>query len=255
MRTALILAIGIAMGMSSAFVFVVSTASTSGDTGVVANDQSTTLASSIVNMQDAGVLTPPNRRTTDALSRTIAAVVRIQTGNLTGTGFVIDAEGLVVTSAHLLKDAAPITVIVEDRKTVVGTIERLDTANDLALIRLEPGVYRTVELADNADLTLGGPVTAIGYPLSLAGPATVTRGIVSRILQEANTGRHLIQTDASINAGNSGGPLLNEDGKVIGIVTSFLGVSQSRQAQGISFAVSVETIRSQLFEEAFAVVR
>jgi S1-C subfamily serine protease len=86
---------------------------------------------------------------------------------------------------------------------------------------------------------------AIGYPLGLPGPASVTTGVVSRLIHEPDLGRTLLQTDAAINLGNSGGPIVDHRGAIIGIVASVMGEYQSVPARGISFAVSAETIHQE----------
>lgn len=176
------------------------------------------------------------------LSGIVPAVVRIFTNSGAGSGVVIEPIGVVLTSAHVVGDDTHVKVLVEDSKRLTGTVYRIDTTRDLALVRLPPGDYRSASLGQGSDVILGAPVTAIGYPLNLAGPATVTAGIVSRILYQPEFQREVIQTDAAINVGNSGGPLLDANGQVIGIIVSVLREYQSRPTSGISHAVSVSSI-------------
>jgi len=182
-------------------------------------------------------------RATLTLPQIVPAVVRVRTKSAAGSGVIIDPLGVVLTNAHLIGDSQRVHIVIEDTKQVVGKVSRIDSIRDLALVELPPGNYHWARLGQGADVVLGAPVTAIGYPLNLAGPATVTSGIVSRILHEPESLREVIQTDAAINIGSSGGPLLDAEGTVIGLVTSILGEYKSRPTSGISYAVSMKTIR------------
>ena len=133
-------------------------------------------------------------------------------------------------------------------------MSRLDKSRDLALIQLPPGVYPSAELGTESNVFLGAPVYALGYPLNMAGAATVTGGIVSRYLYEPELGREVIQTDAAINIGNSGGPIVDSTGRVIGVTISILGDYPSRRTMGISFAVSIATIRDQFLDDTPSLV-
>ncbi len=177
------------------------------------------------------------------------AVVRVSTKSVPGSGVIIDTRGTVLTSAHILNDDQFATVFIEGREPLVGTVSRLDQARDLALVELPPGVYPSAELGTESNLLLGAPVYALGYPLNMAGAATVTMGIISRRLDEPELGRQVIQTDAAINIGNSGGPIVDATGRVIGITTSILGDYPSRRTVGISFAVSITTIRDHFLDD------
>ncbi len=180
---------------------------------------------------------------TGSLAIIIPAVVRVSSKFSAGSGVVIDPIGVVLTTAHLVGDSTHVQVLVENSKLLKGTVSRIDVIRDLALVELPRGDYRSAELGDASDIPLGAAVTAIGYPLNLGGPATVTTGVASRFFDEPKSSRKVIQTDAAINIGNSGGPLVDAGGRVIGIITSVLGEYKSRPTSGISYAVSVETIR------------
>ena len=181
-------------------------------------------------------------KVTGWLSEIVPAVVRISTKSVTGSGVVIEPIGVVLTSAHVVGDNTHVQVLIENSKHLTGTVYRIDAIRDLALVHLPPGDYRSARLDQGPSVVLGAPVTAIGYPLDLAGPATVTAGIVSRILYQPDSEREVIQTDAAINLGNSGGPLLDASGQVIGIIASVFGEYKSRPTSGISYAVSISTI-------------
>ena len=180
---------------------------------------------------------------TRSLAEIIPAVVRVSSGLSAGSGVVIDPIGVVLTTAHLVGDNTRVQVLIENSKPLNGTVTRIDVVRDLALVELPYGDYRSAELGDAGDIRLGAPVTALGYPLNLGGPATVTTGVVSRFFDEPESSRKVIQTDAAINIGHSGGPLVDARGRVIGIIISVLGEYQSRPTSGISYAVSVTTIK------------
>jgi serine protease Do len=161
--------------------------------------------------------------------------------NSLGSGFIIDAKGIVVTNNHVIADADEITVILNDGTRLKAEIIGRDTKTDIALLRVSPGSkqLKAVKFGDSDRLRLGEWVIAIGNPFSLGG--TVTAGIVSARNRDINSGPYdnYIQTDASINRGNSGGPLFNLDGEVIGINTAI--ISPTGGSIGIGFAVPAKT--------------
>jgi serine protease Do len=160
--------------------------------------------------------------------------------NSLGSGFIIDAEGIVVTNNHVISDADEISVILNDGSKLKAEIIGRDTKTDLALLRVKPEKpLKAVKFGESDKLRLGEWVIAIGNPFSLGG--TVTAGIVSARNRDINSGPYdnYIQTDASINRGNSGGPLFNLDGEVIGINTAI--ISPSGGSIGIGFAVPAKT--------------
>ena len=160
--------------------------------------------------------------------------------NSLGSGFIIDPSGIVVTNNHVIADADEVTVILNDGTRLKAEILGRDTKVDLALLRVKPDKPLTaVRFGDSEKLRLGEWVVAIGNPFSLGG--TVTAGIVSARNRDINSGPYdnYIQTDAAINRGNSGGPLFNLDGEVIGINTAI--ISPSGGSIGIGFAVPSKT--------------
>ncbi len=189
------------------------------------------------------------------IEKIIPAVVRVTAKSSAGSGVVIDPTGVVLTSAHLVGDNKLVTVLVEGRVSLIGMVSRVDMTRDLALVKLPAGTYHSIQLGTEDDISLGAPVYALGYPLNLAGPATVTTGVVSRYLDEPKLKRKVIQTDAAINLGNSGGPIVDARGRVIGIVASILGDSPSKPTTGISFAVSIATIRNYLLVTPYDQIR
>jgi len=160
--------------------------------------------------------------------------------NSLGSGFIIDASGLVVTNNHVISDADEISVILNDGSILKAEIVGRDTKTDLALLRVKPvKPLKAVKFGDSDKLRLGEWVIAIGNPFSLGG--TVTAGIVSARNRDIQSGPYdnYIQTDAAINRGNSGGPLFNLNGEVIGVNTAI--ISPSGGSIGIGFAVPSKT--------------
>jgi serine protease Do len=156
--------------------------------------------------------------------------------NSLGSGFIIDSSGLVVTNNHVIADADEINVILNDGTKLTAELVGKDTKSDLALLRVHPDKpLKAVKFGNSEKLRLGEWVIAIGNPFSLGG--TVTAGIVSARNRDINSGPYdnYIQTDAAINRGNSGGPLFNLDGEVIGVNTAI--ISPSGGSIGIGFAV------------------
>jgi serine protease Do len=160
--------------------------------------------------------------------------------NSLGSGFVIDPSGLVVTNNHVIADADEINVILNDGTKLPAQLVGKDSKADLALLRVHADKpLKSVAFGDSDKLRLGEWVIAIGNPFSLGG--TVTAGIVSARNRDINSGPYdnYIQTDAAINRGNSGGPLFNLNGEVIGINTAI--ISPSGGSIGIGFAVPSDT--------------
>ena len=160
--------------------------------------------------------------------------------NSLGSGFIIDPSGIVVTNNHVISEADEITVILNDGTRLKAELIGKDQKTDLALLRVKPDKpLKAVKFGESEKLRLGEWVIAIGNPFSLGG--SVTAGIVSARNRDINSGPYdnYIQTDASINRGNSGGPLFNLDGEVVGINTAI--ISPSGGSIGIGFAVPAET--------------
>jgi serine protease Do len=158
-----------------------------------------------------------------------------------GSGFIIDTSGIVVTNNHVIADADEINVIMNDGTKIKAELVGVDKKTDLAVLKFKPvKPLIAVKFGDSDKLRLGEWVIAIGNPFSLGG--TVTAGIVSARNRDINSGPYdsYIQTDAAINRGNSGGPLFNLDGEVIGVNT--LIISPSGGSIGIGFAVPSKTV-------------
>jgi serine protease Do len=169
-----------------------------------------------------------------------------------GSGFVIDPSGIVITNNHVVGDANDITVIFTDGRKLKADVVGKDPKVDVAVLRIrsaKPLNLKSVKFGDSEKMRVGDPVMAVGNPFGLGG--TVTAGIVSARNRNIDSGPYdnFIQTDASINKGNSGGPLFNMAGEVIGINTAIL--SPSGGSIGIGFATpssSVQPIVAQLEE-------
>jgi S1-C subfamily serine protease len=162
----------------------------------------------------------------------------------TGSGVIIDPNGLILTNHHVVQDADTVSVVLQDGRTFDGKVAGIDTYTDLAFVKIAATDLPAATLGDSSALQLGQLAIAMGDPLGEF-PGSVTSGIVSGldrtvVVSDQATGganqlTHLIQTDAAINPGNSGGPLLDGDGKVVGIDTA-----QAGSAQGIGFAIPID---------------
>ncbi len=161
-----------------------------------------------------------------------------------GSGIILTADGYILTNHHVVEGSSSLTVELEDGRTFPATIVKESDTTDLALIKVEATGLSAAKIGSSAALEVGQTALAIGSPLGTY-TETVTRGIVSGLGREVTVGdqltrrqttlTNLIQTDAAINAGNSGGPLLDAGGNVIGINTAV-----STNAQGIGFAIPID---------------
>lgn len=165
-----------------------------------------------------------------------------------GSGFIINNDGYILTNYHVIDGAKEVTVTLSDGQEVTASVVNYDSDQDVAMIKINqdievPGV---VELGDSDALQPGEEVLAIGNPLSKELSSTLTKGIVSALNRsiETETGvsTNLIQTDTAINSGNSGGPLINTKGEVIGINT----LKASDGAEGIGFAIPINDVKEKI---------
>lgn len=168
------------------------------------------------------------------------AVVSVQSERGAGSGSIIDPSGLVLTSAHVVRNSNNVTVTLSDKRKVRGQVIASTRNPDLALIRLQnvKGSLPSINIGSSSQIQVGQRAFAIGNPFGrFAG--TLTTGIISRI----DADRKLVQTDAALNPGNSGGPLLNSQGELIGVNTSIY-TSPSRDGNiGLGFAISADTVK------------
>jgi serine protease Do len=179
------------------------------------------------------------------------AVVIIQTNRGSGSGFIVSSDGLIITNAHVLKDAAsPVTIVLANEQKVQADIVGFaDNGLDLAAVKIRGASnLPTLSLASSGSIKVGQFAYAIGTPLNAEYQNSFTAGRVSRV----DSRRGLIQHDAAINPGNSGGPLLNSQGQVIGVNTSIITpevrndqgvIGRSQGNIGISFAIAVDRLQ------------
>lgn len=165
-----------------------------------------------------------------------------------GSGSVLDQDGHLLTNYHVIEDAREIRVTLFDGETYDATLVGQDPANDIAVLRIEAPRHALfpLEVGDSTHLRVGQKILAIGNPFGLE--RTLTVGIVSSLNRviPSRTGRDMksiIQIDAALNSGNSGGPLLNTRGQIVGMNTAIANPSQSGESTGVGFAIPAHTIR------------
>ena len=174
-------------------------------------------------------------------------------GTATGSGFVLDKDGYILTNAHVVDEATDVQVSFGEGDAVDAKIVGKDLSTDLAVIKVSPGDAKLtpVPLGDSSKIQVGDPTIAIGNPFGY--DDTVTTGIVSAVQRQIDAPNgfsisNVIQTDAAINPGNSGGPLLDGAGRVIGINTQIATGGAGNGSVGIGFAVPVNAAKSILAE-------
>jgi putative serine protease PepD len=181
------------------------------------------------------------------------SVVSVRTGSGSGTGFLVESDGTIVTNAHVVGDATQVKVrFTDDGPLVDAEVLGVDASTDLAALKVDASAaegVRPLALADSADVQVGDAAVAIGYPLGL--DRTATAGIVSGLERQIQAPNgfsidKVIQTDAPINPGNSGGPLLNASGEVIGVNSQIATAGGSGGSVGIGFAVPANTVKEVL---------
>jgi len=194
--------------------------------------------------------------------RNIPSVVSISSGyasgSSTGTGVILSQDGYIVTNSHVVEGAQSIHVLLTDGRTLDASLVGTDTVSDLAVLHITAQDLVPAILGDSSVLRVGDTVVAIGDPLGIELRGTMTDGIVSAINRDVDVeGRtmSLIQTNAALNSGNSGGPLINCYGQVIGINTMKMGDSMSYAGvEGLGFAIpstTVQNIVNQLIEKGY----
>ena len=164
-----------------------------------------------------------------------------------GSGFILDKEGHILTNNHVIDNAQRVEVTLSDKHKLKATVVGVDQQHDLALLKITAPNLVPATLSESSGLVVGQRVYAIGNPFGLSG--TMTRGIISAIrsigVGEGRSIEDAIQTDAAVNPGNSGGPLLNSRGEVIGI-TTLIASNGSDQSAGIGFAIPINTAKAVL---------
>ena len=210
----------------------------------------------------------PNHPEDDCLSlqeiyeSSIDSVVSISCSSLystsTGTGLILTADGYIVTNAHVIEGAAVVQVVLQDKQAFQATVVGADQVTDLAVLRIDAVNLTPARLGDSSAMRVGDTVVAIGDPLGLELSGTMTDGIVSAINRDISVeGRPmtLIQTNAALNSGNSGGPLINCYGQVVGINTMKIGdYMSSAGVEGLGFAIpsaTVSDVVNQLIRQGY----
>ena len=243
MKTKLAIGVTAVVAILALVIALVSLNSDSGsdaDTGAEEQVQADPVAAGPVLVEEQQVI--------DIYDAASPAVVQIGVGLSTGSGFLIDDEGHILTNSHVVDDASTVTVTLSDDTELDGRVLGVDAADDLALLQVDaPDVSHItpLTLADSDNVQPGQLAIALGSPYGLEG--TITVGVVSGLDRSltGDDGRPItgvIQTDAALNPGNSGGPLLNSEGEVIGVNTAV----ESQSADGVGFAVPINTAEAVL---------
>ena len=214
-----------------------------------------------VSAQQTSDLTALVHRAEQAVVKVTSRVVRQatwfspqQTGEAVGTGFVVTSDGIILTNYHVVEGAESITVTLNNGRQYSARVGRASSSGDLAVLKIDATGLATLPLGNSSQAEAGESVVAIGYALGLQGSPTVTTGIVSstgRTIQVQDDGApngpvvrtysNVLQTSAAINSGNSGGPLLDMEGRVIGIDTA-----GAQGAQNIGFAIPIDQAKALL---------
>ena len=184
----------------------------------------------------------PDSSLSDIVESLENGLVQIVTPNASGSGFAISNDGLIITNAHVVEEHEFVTVRSVSGWSFVGMVRGKDDDLDLAVVKIPSlGQVQAMPLGDASGIRTGDTVIAMGFPLSdqLGDGYTVTTGIVSSLRKVGSTER--IQTDAAVNSGSSGGPLINSAGQVIGVNTTTF-----RDYEGISFAISIDEVKTHL---------
>ena len=163
-------------------------------------------------------------------------VVRVVAGDNWGSGFIVDADGHILTNAHVVSGASSLTVLLDDGTELSARALALDSQRDIALLKIDPDGHTLAPLPFADSAREGEEVIALGYPIDPNGALTVTKGVVSS-LRDFGGATSYIQTDAAINPGNSGGPLLNRNGEVVGMNTLIVRDLDGMDAEGIGLAI------------------
>ena len=188
----------------------------------------------------------------------VSITCQLSRGSSSGTGVIFSSQGYIVTNHHVIEDARAITVLLTDERQLEAKVIGADPASDLAVLYVEGEDLIAAEFGDSTQLRVGDSVAAIGDPLGSELRGTLTNGIVSAINRDVSVGGRtmtLIQTNAAINSGNSGGPLINCYGQVIGINTLKISDSASSAGvEGLGFAIPSATVKEivdQLIDQGY----
>ncbi len=195
----------------------------------------------VADVDASALLDAYSRAVVSVVERVAPSVINVRRGRGSGSGVVVTPDGYALTNAHVVEGAGPVDVTLHDGTELLAQVVGADAATDLAVVRVGAAGLQAAELADGDALRVGQLVIAIGDPLGFH--ASVTAGVVSALGRSLRSrdGRiieDVIQTDAALNPGNSGGPLVDTHAKVVGINTAIIPM-----AQGICFAIPAATAR------------
>ncbi|MEI6501348.1 MAG: trypsin-like peptidase domain-containing protein [Armatimonadota bacterium] len=175
---------------------------------------------------------------TEAAGKIRDAVVTVAVQNRTGTGFIVNSDGSMLTNKHVVGEAKSVTVKLRNGDQVTAQVVKAAEARDVCLLKLDRQHLPAVQFASSAKLKQGQAVAAMGAPFGLEG--SLTKGVVSAVNRDID-GQKFIQIDAALNQGNSGGPIINEDGVVVGMATK-----AAKEAQNVGFAIPSDELMSFL---------
>jgi len=171
----------------------------------------------------------------------VKAIVSVATDKAMGSGFFVNSDGYVITNYHVIEDGDVINVLTYENEIIPANMVGFDDVKDIALLKVS-GDYEIIELGDSDDLQVGNNVIAIGNPLGLS--FSVTEGIISALKREGPSGlKEYIQTDVSLNPGNSGGPLIDIEGKAVGVNNYKIGGAES-----LGFALEINSVKEFINE-------
>ena len=192
----------------------------------------------------------------------VSIISTLKSGTATGTGIIMSESGYIITNHHVIEGANQLTVLTYDDQQYTAELVGSDTISDLAVLRIEAGGLTAAEFGDSDSLRVGDSVVAIGDPLGIQLRGTMTSGIISAINRDLTVEDRkmtLIQTDAALNSGNSGGPLINCYGQVIGINTMKMSsYYSSASVEGLGFAIPIavaKPIIDELIENGYVAGR
>lgn len=194
----------------------------------------------------------------DNIHAVVSIFCTVPGGSTTGTGVILSKDGYIVTNCHVVEDALAVSIDLTDGRTFSASLVGADAVSDLAVLHIEADDLHAAKFGDSTTLQVGDSVAAIGDPLGRSLRGTFTDGIVSAINRDVTVGGRtmtLIQTNAALNSGNSGGPLINCFGQVVGINTLKIGnFVDSAGVEGIGFAIPSSTVKiivDQLIEQGY----
>lgn len=233
------------------------------DTDLQVNDgQKNTISLDQIPVAESGTALNGVLTWQEVYQKNIPSVVSIIcnhiSGTSTGTGVILTSDGYIVTNSHVVEDARDITVLLTDNRRFTARLVGADTVSDLAVLYIDTQDLVPAQFGDSSSLQVGDEVVAIGDPLGVELRGTMTDGIISAINRDMSMdGRTmtLVQTNAALNSGNSGGPLINRYGMVIGINTMKISAfTDEAGVEGLGFAIPSSTVKEivdQLIENGY----